>query len=62
MIKTAAVTLIQTSSHRTYVEKVTDYKDIHWEANHVVFLMSDDTLLAYRSDRIFELVTYLEEE
>lgn len=42
-------------------EEVRGYDIIEWAPNHVVFHMKDGTTLAYRADRVIELVTYVEE-
>ncbi len=47
---------------RRYREDVRGYKEIRWTPSHVVFDMEDGTLVAYHTDRVFEVVTYKEED
>ena len=67
MINIAHVTLIRDGDasaimNRTYVEEVRGFFDITWAPNHVIFNMNDGTSVAYKADRVHELVTYKEED
>jgi len=46
----------------TYVEEVRGFIDIIWAPNHVVFALEDRTIVAYSAERVFEVVTYLEDQ
>jgi hypothetical protein len=67
MIKNAQVTLIRDGEvsaivNRTYAEDVSGFERIEWTPHHVVFHMPDGAMFAYKADRIYEIVTYNEEE
>lgn len=62
-MKLAHVTLIRDKQspiyEDTYIETV-PFWDIHWAPHHVVFFIDeadDKKIVAYRADRVFELVT-----
>ena len=66
-MKVANVTLIRDGEtspmvSRTYTEEVRGFSRIEWSPSHVVFYMKDDTIIAYKADRVHELVTYNENE
>lgn len=66
MVETIAmVTLIRSGEasaimNKTYVEEVRNITKIEWTPSHVVFNLSDSTIVAYKADRIYELATYKE--
>lgn len=65
-MKVAMVTLIRDTDpspimNQNYVEEVRGFSDIQWTSTHVVFNMVDGTIIAYKADRIYELVTHNEE-
>ena len=66
-MKVAIATLIRDGETspmvtRTYVEEVRGFSRIEWSPSHVVFYMKDDTIIAYKADRVHELVTHFEDE
>jgi hypothetical protein len=65
-MKVAAVTFVRDGEvsaivNKTYVEEVRGFSDIQWTSTHVVFNMNDETIIAFKADRVHELVTYNEE-
>ena len=65
-MEVADVTLVRNGEvsaimNKTYVEEVRGFSDIRWTSTHVVFNMVDGTIIAYKADRIYELVTHIEE-
>ncbi len=53
---------ISTIMTRRYQEDVRGFRKIEWVPNHIIFHMKDDTLIAFHADRVFEVVTYKEED
>ncbi len=47
---------------KTYFEKVSGHIRIEWTPHHVVFVMKDSTVLAYKADRVHEIVETIEKE
>lgn len=40
------------------IEEVRGYNDIEWTHTHVVFIMNNRNVVAYRADTVLELSTY----
>jgi hypothetical protein len=47
---------------KTYREEVRGFRKIEWTPQHIVFHMKDDTMIAYKADRVHEIITADEEE
>jgi len=67
MIKVASVELyrdqeVSSMVTKTYQEEVRGYLEITWAPQHVVFHMPRGNIIAYKADRIHEIVTYNEEQ
>jgi len=69
MVKSATVTLIRDGDssassilNKFYDETVRGFDRIEWAPHHVVFYMTKQIEIAYKADRVHELVTYYEEE
>ncbi len=61
-MKIAHVTLVREESATStiltkYYQESIPFTDITWAPQHIVFHVSDTKLVAYRSDRVYELVT-----
>jgi hypothetical protein len=46
---------------KTYQEEVRGFQKIEWAPQHIIFHMKDETLIAYKADRVHELTTMIEE-
>ena len=47
---------------KIYREEVRGFRKIEWTPQHIVFHMKDDTMIAYKADRVHEIITAREEE
>ena len=47
---------------KTYQEAVVDFRKIEWAPQHIVFHMKDDTMIAYKADRVHEIIVASNEE
>jgi hypothetical protein len=47
---------------KTYIEEVRGHVRIEWHPHHVAFVMKNNTIIAYKADRIHEIVETLEQE
>lgn len=66
-MRTATVTLIREGEvspfvSRTYDENIRGIVDIKPTPTHIMFVLSDGNIIAYKADRIHEFVTYDEDE
>jgi hypothetical protein len=66
-MKSATVTLIRDGEispmmSRTYVEEVRGISDIQSTPTHIVFELNDGNVIGYKADRVYEFVTYNEDE
>jgi hypothetical protein len=66
-MKSASVTLIRDGEvspmmAKTYQENIRGVIDIVYTPHHVVFILKDETEVAYKADRIQEFETYYEDE
>ena len=66
-MKSATVTLIREGEvspmmSRTYDENIRGISDIQYSAAHIVFVLIDGNVVGYKADRVYEFVTYNEDE
>jgi hypothetical protein len=47
---------------KTHIEEVRGHVRIEWTPHHVVFVMKDSGIIAYKADRVHEIVEHFEEE
>lgn len=66
MKKIAIVTLVRQEDssimNNTYTEEVVGFSDVVFTPSHVVFNMTDGSILAYRADRVYQICTYIPED
>jgi hypothetical protein len=66
-MKSATVTLIREGEaspmmSRTYDENIRGISDIQPTPTHIVFVLNDGNVVGYKADRVYEFVTYNEDE